>query len=93
MAEEITEKAQGLFLKIGQFIKQSPLIAICIWLCYRDIKREQKEDQRQIRQEKRDEERERFDKDQLIYYRSAKQEELRLKEKELNMKYEKDTIK
>lgn len=92
MADQITKGETGFLLKLGQFIKQSPLLAVCIWMGWRDIQREAKQEVKDQKQEQRETEREKFEREQLIYYRDAKQEELRLKEKELKMKYEKDTL-
>ena len=86
-------KEPGFISKIGDFIVKYPAYAMIIWLCYRDVKRDVRDDEKTARIEERETAREKERNEELKYFRDAKQEELRLKEKELNMKYEKDSIK
>jgi uncharacterized protein with gpF-like domain len=59
---------------------------------WRDIQRENRIVEKETKQEVKDNDREKFDREQLIYYRSAKQEDLEIKRKELDKSYEKDTL-
>lgn len=93
MAEQ---KEETWAVRIITLIKQSPLIAVCVWLGYRDMKRDAEQTKKDTEIELKNVEREKFYKEQLIHARDSKDKELELKEKELNFKYEnranKDTI-
>lgn len=87
------EKEETWLIRIFSLIRQSPLLAVLIWFALRDLQREKKTDTELQRQEQRDSTREVFDREQLIYYRGAKNMELYYKERDLNERYAKDTIK
>lgn len=88
----LEEKEFGILTRIVNLLKQSPYIAFCIWMGFRDIQKEIKYEEKQRRQETRDSIRERDYYEQLLYYRNLKQKELDNKETELKSKYEKDSI-
>lgn len=87
------EKTQTWFIeKLANFIKQFPFVAGCIYLGYRDIKKDERNEVVRVEQEAKDKEREMFYREQLIYYRNDKKQELESKKSELDQKYDKDTL-
>lgn len=91
----IQEKETGIFSKITSLLKQYPLVAFCLWMGYRDIKRDAYNDKKEKEQISRDIDRETFYRSQLIYMRNQIEEQNKEKEQEiteLNTQNGKDTL-
>lgn len=92
MDNQTPKEESWLIVRLVHLIKQFPFVVFCIWMGWRDIQRENRIVEKETKQEIKDNDREKFDREQLIYYRTAKQEDLEIKRKELDKSYEKDTL-
>ena len=92
MDNQTPKEESWLLVRLVHLIKQFPFVVFCIWMGWRDIQRETRIQEKEAKQEIKDDNREKFDQEQLIYYRNAKQEDLEIKRRELDKSYEKDTL-
>jgi len=100
MADQTPKPEESwLIVRLFRLLAQYPFIAISVWMAHsqvQDGKIKEKDkvqaELKQIKQDRKDSIREAFDKEQLVFYRDIKLE-IDIKRKELNIKYEKDSIK
>lgn len=88
----LEEKEFGILTRIVNLLKQSPYIAFCMWMGFREVQHEAKFDEIIRRYEMRDSIRERDTQEQLKYYREDRQQELNEKIYQLMKRYEKDSL-
>lgn len=92
MAEQEKPGFSGLISRAVAFFVRNPVAAICIWLIYRDIKRDISIEEKDKRIEKRDSIREAKYYESMNYSLDYLQNELKEKKAEVLKKYEKDTL-
>lgn len=80
----IQDTQEGFFSKMINLLKQFPLVAVCVWLGYRDLTREATIEQDKKEQVARDTDRETFYRSQLLYMRDLAQEQNKEKQAKLD---------
>lgn len=87
MANE-EKQPDGVIGKVISLIRTSPLVAMLIWMGYRDVSREAKQDAKEALREQREYENNKFIKEAYIHYRDALQREITEKDKKLHARYD-----